>query len=170
MNGLRKPRQARWPQCADTISTAILRATRLTNAEMATVLEPLHDAHRALRAGVATEWQWSQFASAVNVALSICQHRVVRDIDGHLRSAELALQAIEQRATLCRTWQPVPLTFDELDALDAAVMLHVYQLSQLSAGEFHAAVKTTIGHITSSRGRMLNINSLSNKDHSHATH
>lgn len=156
MSGKRKPRQPRWPKCADTVSTAILRASRLTKDEMASVLQPLHDAHKALRAGVATKWQWDQFASAINVALAICQHRVVRDIDGHLRTAELALNAIELRATRCRIWQPVPLTFEELDALDAAVTLHVYQLSQLSAGEFHTAVKTALGHITSSGGRVIN--------------
>ncbi|WP_367847036.1 hypothetical protein [Rhodoferax sp. WC2427] len=168
MNGLRKPRQVRWTKCADTISTAILGATKLTATERASVLEPLQDAHKALREGVATQWQWTQFASAMEVAQAIEQRGVVRGLKAHLYAAELALQAIERRAMRCKTWQAVPLDLEELDTLAIAINLHEFQLTQLGASEFHAAVKTALGHITSSAGQVLSIKPPSIESRSHA--
>lgn len=165
MNGQRKPRQPRWPAHCNTIATATLRATLLTQPEIDVILEPITEAHKALREGVATEENWDNASSAINVALAIQSQRVVRCAGDHLQLADQALAAIKQRARSGGTWKATQLDFEELDVLKDAFLIHDYQLRQLSAGEFHRAVRLAIGRINSAGGRVIHLNPNSNGAH-----
>lgn len=157
MNGLRKPRQMRWlPQ--DPISLAKKRAARLTTAEVRDIMDPIKGAHRALREGVATEWQWTLLASAMNVAQAIERQGVVRGLKEHLHSAEMALAGIRQRAVATGDWQAPTLYFQELDNVTAAVNFHEYQLLQLSDGELRQCSAVAIAEIRSTGGRVFELN------------
>jgi hypothetical protein len=104
------------------IALARNNATRLTAAEIGLAIVPLQSAAKALREGVATEWQWSIVASAMNVAQAIEGQGIVKGLAEHLRSAELALQAIERRAMAAGVWKPTALYYQELDHIAAATV------------------------------------------------
>lgn len=150
----RKPRRQRWAP-TDTFALAAHRASKLTQAELNGVMQPLQSAFRALRESVATETHWSYLASAINVAMAIEAQGVVRGLHEHLHAAELALQAIYRRAMEARYWKPVPLYYLELDAISTAVDLHAFQLSQLGHGEFNRALDNATAEVASSGGRVI---------------
>lgn len=152
----RKPRKPR-PVSPDPLLLARNAATRLTPAEIATAIDPLRQAARALREGVATEWDWSVVASAINVAKAIERGGVVRGLAEHLHSAESALQAIERRAMASGAWQPTALYYWELDQINTAVDLHEFQMRQLAYGEFRRAVARAVAEIRSTSGRVVDV-------------
>lgn len=156
MNGLKKPRQVRWPKHVDTMRTAKMRATRLTAAERADVLKPMLDSFTALRQGIATEWHWTQVASAICVALAIDEQGIVRGLRAHLVAADVALLAIAERAKpdMDGAWKPTSLHYHELDAISCAIDLHKYQLEQLAACEFHRAVAAAKAQILKDGGKV----------------
>jgi len=139
------------------IALARNNATRLTPAEISKAITPLRAAARALREGVATEWEWSVVASAMNVAQVIERQGVVRGLVEHLHSAELALQAIQQRAMSGGAWQATALYYQELDHITEAVDLHEFQMQQLSYGEFRRAVVRAEAEIRSAGGPVVDV-------------
>ena len=151
----RKPRRARWPAAVNTIDLVSRRVALVTPADLAQVMEPLQAAFTALRQGVATEWQWSVLASAMNAAQAIEKQGVVRQLAGHLHAAELALQSIYNRATATGKWQATALYYIELDAIDTAIDLHKFQLQQLSTGEVIKALDYAQAEVRSSGGRVM---------------
>lgn len=155
----RKPRQARWISRAP-IELATAVATRLTAAELAAYFDPLRAAARALREGVATEWDWARVVSAVNVAQAVEQLGVVRGLGEHLHSAELALQAVHQRAMTNGAWHSTSLYYQELDQVNTAVDLHEFQLGQLSYGEFRQAFRRAADEVRSTGGQVVDIEQL----------
>ena len=157
MTSGRKPRRPRWLPTADTMKLASHRAARLSQAEVAEVMQPLRQAFQALREGVASEWHWSIAASAVNAAKAIERQGVVKGLHEHLRSADAALQAIYTRAMATGPWRPTPLHWHELDAIHAAVDLHEYQLKQLSRGEVLRAIDKAAAEIRSTGGRVVDV-------------
>lgn len=145
MNGQRKPRRPRWVESVNTFDIALFRATKLTQDEIAARMDPLRDAHRALREGRSTELQWLLIASAVTVSLSIEAQGVVRGLREHLNSADLALVAIEKRARKTPgTWTPTALYFNELDSVTTFLDLFEFQLQNLSAKEYDQAYSHAI--------------------------
>lgn len=152
----RKPRRQRRIS-RDPITLAKNNATRLTVAEIARAITPLRTAARALREGVATEWEWAIVASAINVALSIDKQGVVRGLAEHLRSAEGALQGIYARAKTSGTWCATALYYQELDHITTAVDLHEFQVGKLSFGEWRRALKQAEAEIRSVGGRVLDV-------------
>lgn len=96
MNGLRKPRQPR--TIRDPISHAILRATRLTDPEIASIMAPIRTCETALRCGVATQMQWEILQTTVMAAGSIEKSRIVRGLSEHIASATAAIEAIGRMA------------------------------------------------------------------------
>lgn len=151
----RKPRRIRWQPNTDTLATACRRASKLSAAEISEVMEPLQHAFAALRRGVATEWQWSIIASAVNCAKAIETQGVVRGLHEHLCAAELSLQAIYRRAMAGTTWQPSTLYYIELDAIGTAVELHAFQLQNLARGEVIRALDYAQAEVRSTGGRVI---------------
>ena len=159
MNGLRKPRQVRWPESRDTLRKALLRAGRLMPHEVDERMAPLLVSHKALREGVATLQQWAGVASAVAVGLAIEKQGVVRGKREDLRLADFALRDIKQRSLARGAWKPSMLSFEELDDIKEAVEYHRFQLQQLSAQEYHQAVCKVVGQVTSSGGTVQDLQS-----------
>lgn len=155
----RPPRRPRWISY-HPVELARNNATRLTPAEIQKAIDPLRAAAKALREGVATEWQWAVVASAMNVAQAIERQGVVRGLAEHLHSAELALQAIERRSMATGMWLPTALYYQELDHIAAAVDLHEFQMQQLSYGEFRRVVVRAEADIRSAGGRVVDVGQL----------
>ena len=149
------PRKPRWPAAVNTMDLVSRRVALVTPADLEQVMEPLQTAFTALREGVATEWQWSVLASAMNCAQAIEKQGVVRQLAGHLRAAELALQSIYNRAMATGKWQSTSLYYIELDAIDTAIDLHKFQLQQLSTGEVIKALDYAQAASRSSGGRVM---------------
>lgn len=141
----------------DPIALARNNATRLTAAEIAQAITPLRAAARALREGVATEWDWAIVASAINVAQAIDKQGIVRGLAEHLHSAEVALQGIYARAMTSGTWCATALYYQELDHITTAVDLHEFQAGKLSSGEWRSALKRAEAEIRSTGGRVVDV-------------
>ena len=152
-----KPRKPRWIAQTDTMALACRRASLVTEAELQDVMQPLQAAFKAMREGVATEWQWSHLASSVNAALAIERFGVVKGMHEHLRAADLALQGIYRRAMTKCEWHSTPLYYFELDALDTAINLHKFQLTQLSRGEVIRALDYAKAEVLSTGGKVLEV-------------
>lgn len=118
-------------------------------------MEPITSAFQALRQGVATEWQWCVLAGSVELGLSIERHGVVRGLQGHLKAAEAALQAIYQRAMASSTWKATALYYQEIEHVDTFVWLHKAQLEALSEGEWLKAHDHAVAVVRSAGGRTL---------------
>jgi len=91
---------------------------------------PLGQAIKALREGVATEQQWQCAATAV--ALASNRQNSVRGLQGHIRAADQALQVIHASALHAGggRWACVVPQFQELDALQTFMDLHELQTTQ----------------------------------------
>jgi hypothetical protein len=131
------------------------RVALVTKADQATVTDPLDAAFAALRQGVASEWDWAHACSAINCAMAIEKQGVVKGLKGHLHNAELALQAISQRAMANGHWQATALFDEEIEAIDCAIDLHKFQLQKLSTGEVIKALDYAQAEVRSSGGKAL---------------
>ena len=154
-HGRKPPRKPRWPAVSNVLTIVKQRIALISAADLVITLQPLQAAFKALREGVATEWQWAQLASAINGAMAVEKQGVVKGVHAHLHAAELALQAIQQRAMATGTWQPTALYYQELDDISTAVNLHKYQLSQLSYGEVKAAANYAEAEVRSTGGQVM---------------
>lgn len=145
----KKPRRARWLPTADTMAIALHKAAKPPRADVDEVMAATRAAFKALREGVATEYQWSILAGSLDVALAIERQGVVRGLQEHFKSAEAALQTIYDRARRPQGWFPTALHFQELDAVREFINLHDYQVRQLSRAEFIAAIDLAQAQIRS---------------------
>lgn len=150
----RKPRRPRWLP-TDTLSLVCRRIALISEAELTEVMQPVQQAFKALREGVADEWQWSVLASSINAAMAIEKQGVVKGLREHLHAAELALQSIGKRAMDTKEWRPTALYYVELDAIKTAIELHEFQLKQLSHGEVIRALDYAQAEIRCSGGRVM---------------
>lgn len=151
----RPTRRPRHLSQVNTLATAVLTASKFTEAEVQHIMQPVQDAFKAFREGVATEWHWKQLCSAVAIALSIEHKGVVKGLQGHLVLTDKTLETIAKRATQHGTWHTTPLWFQELDTLDNFMHLHEFQVRQLSAGEFRAAFRHAIAEIQRVGGALI---------------
>ncbi len=151
----RKPRQIRWPANVDTMATAKARVALVVPEDMQSVTAPLAAAFTALRRGIGSEWDWAQVASAMNAAQAIEKKGIVKGLHGHIHNAELALQAISQRAMANGHWQPTALCLSEIEDIDQAIALHKFQLRKLSTGELIKALDYAQAEVRSSGGRAI---------------
>ncbi|MDP3228360.1 MAG: hypothetical protein Q8N13_10350 [Acidovorax sp.] len=154
-HGRKKPRMARIS--ANPLMLALMRATRLTESEIAEVMNPVRACLKAVREGVATQLQFEVLQSTMVIAQAIEHSAIVRGLADHIASALQACAAIEARALASGAWRPTELDFSELDALDDAVDLHNFQLQQLSAGELQRIVAQTMARTASSGGNVVRI-------------
>lgn len=148
-----KPRRIRWQPTADTLGIALHFAAKPPKADTDQVLQALQGAFRALREGVATEFQWSILAGSLDVSKAIEAQGIVRGLTDHLASAEEALQVIYNRARASGEWHPTALHFQELDAVRTFVELHCYQVRQLGRAEFLSAIETAQGQVRANGGQ-----------------
>ena len=144
MSRNKKPRKAYRPRpvTAETMALAKHYAAKTPATDRKEVLDMLGKAIQALREGVATEHQWLLAAGGVTVALAIERQGIVRGLQGHLKTAEQALQDIYDRAlrTGGGRWVRVTLYYQELDALQTFVDLHTFQIAQLGRAEYLSAI------------------------------
>ena len=139
----RKPRRPR-PVMVNTIDHAAAQAACHTPREIEALMAPLLHCARLLREGVATEEHHQVLYSGLLIAQGIERSRVVRGLHEHLAAATQAMDAIGQRARTTGEWKQTALYYQELDAINTAVDLHAFQLSQVSRGELHAIVRKLI--------------------------
>lgn len=142
MSANKKPRKAYRPRpvAVNNLELAIHGAAKPHRTDRADVLGKLTEAVQRLLTGVATELDWSVAAGAVSVAMAVERQGIVRGLQGHLVSADVALQAIYDRCRLPLMWLRPTLTFQEMDAVRLLVELHTFQIEQLGRAEFLAAV------------------------------
>lgn len=145
----RQPRKPRWRPTGDVMALAISRAAKPPQSDIDQVMEVVHSAHKALREGVAAEYQWSVLSGCLDVALAIERQGVVRGLQEHLASAQAALQSIYNRATAGTEWRPTALHFHELDAVREFVGLHAMQLRHLGRAEYLRAITSAQGAVRS---------------------
>lgn len=143
----RKPYRPK-PVTADTLGLALLFAAKPTKEDREEVLSVLRQAIQALRAGVATEHDWSVAAGSVSVAQAIERQGIVRGLREHITVTEQALQAIYDRAMRVGggRWVRTALWFDEMDALANFLELHTFQVEQLGRAEMLAAIDEAQKH------------------------
>ena len=163
----RKPFRSRWARTANTMALALHQAAKPAAADIDDILRVMLDASRALREGIATERQWSILSGSVAVAHTIERQGVVRGLREHLKSAEVALQTIYNRATLNGAWRPTALHYYELDAIDAFTDLHAFQARTLSRAEFLRALNTTTSQIRSGGGSVDVVHNLTTASQPH---
>lgn len=140
---------------ADPLRVAHNQATTLTDAELAQISVPIRAAFDALRRGAATQDHWCVLAGALHMAQNIERQGVVRGLSHHLQAAAAALVAVEQRATATGGWRAPTLWSTELEAISTLVDVHLYQVRQLSYGEFRAVYQQTIGQVRTQGGRVV---------------
>ncbi len=142
MSRNKKPRKPYRPRhiAVNTLELAMHHAAKPTQEDLRDVLQPVQQAVKALREGLATEGQWSVVAGAVQTGLAIERQGIVRGLQAHLASADAALQAIYRRAKTSQAWRPTALYYQELEALQTFVKLHSFQIHQLGRREFIQAI------------------------------
>lgn len=154
-HGRKKPRQRR--EMRSPFVTALMRATKHTPEELASIMTPMRACLKAVREGVATQMQFEVLQSSMVIAEAIEHSGIVRGLADHIASALQACSAIEARALTSGAWRQTALYFQELDALATAVDLHEYQLQQLSAGELHRIVQQTMARTANTGGRVVRV-------------
>lgn len=137
------------------MATVKNRVALVTAADQASVTAPIDAAFQAMRESIGGEWHWAMLCSAVNCAMAIEKQGVVKGLRGHLHSAELALQAISQRAMANGHWQATEVYVAEIEAIDTAIDLHKFQLKKLSTGEVIKALDYAQAEVRSTGGKVL---------------
>lgn len=137
-----KPRRRYRPRqvALDTLGLALHHAAKPAQADRDEVLAVLRRSHKAMREGVATEFDWSVVAGAAGVAQAIERQGIVRGLGEHLARAERALQAVYDRAMATQVWKPTALYHHELEAIQMLVDLHAFQVNQLGRAELLKAI------------------------------
>lgn len=151
-HGRRLPRRPR-PVAVNTLEIAAEGAAKMNQHDVNALLSVVQDAFKSLREGVCTLQHWSILAGTLDVSMAIERQGVVRGIHEHLRSAEVALQSIYNRAHSTPTWTPTALYFHELDAVREFVNLHAFQMRNLSRLEFEQVINTTVSQVRSGGAR-----------------
>ncbi|MET3371229.1 hypothetical protein ABIC89_000262 [Variovorax boronicumulans] len=134
------------------VHVARARASRMARPQRDQIMTPLRDALAALRRGVATEFEWAQAVTAVNLGDAIESQGVVRGLGGHFKLIDLALLEIGKRARSVGSWRPPALYYEERDLLDMLVDLHGHQVRSLSFGELSRARDKAIVQTRSAPG------------------
>lgn len=142
MSKSKKPRKHYRPRCVafNTMDVAKHHAAKPEKVDREEIISMVKTALKALREGVGTEYQWSIAAGQLAVAFAIERQGTVRGLAGHLRSIEVQLQNIYDRATRSGRWISTALYYTELDALTLLIDLYTFQLDKLSRAELLAAV------------------------------
>jgi len=158
MNGRRKPRQPKRISY-NSIRGVILRASRLTNKEIESNLAPVRRCEKALREGVANETQHQVLETTLRISDCIEKSRIVRGLSEHIASAQEALETVGNRSRCARTgtWKQTTLSYEELDAIHAAIGLYEFQLRRLSAGELNRIVNSFLASVRTQGGEIVRV-------------
>lgn len=137
-------------------NVAVLRASKLTTKELMTIITPIRHSVEQARQGKLTEGQWVVLCTAMNLGRAIEDQGVVRGLGDALDAIKTSLQAIGDRATDtgAQPWSPPTLHAAELAHLRELTDLHVFQLKQLSYGEYREAFRIAVARVASSGGQV----------------
>lgn len=157
MAGRTKPKRTRrvWDGKLNPIEVALNAATKLTAEERAGVMKPRRESLDALRRGEATELQWIHLATCAQVAMCIEDQGIVRGLRQHFEAADLALCAIADRGHTTGAWRAPTCYGPELASIDTLLMLHAFQIEQLSAKEYRRAIELAKARQLTNGGRIV---------------
>lgn len=150
----RQPRQQR-TRVRSPLRAAAWRASKLDAHQVAHIITPVQQAFKALREGVATEWQWAHLVSAMNIADAVNLKTPIRGSRGHIQLAQLALDGIKHRAMATGEWKPTSLHYEELDHVRDGVTIYHHQLTELSRGEYLRAEAHALADVRTAGGVVL---------------
>lgn len=152
----RKPRRPRHVR-TDTLDAAQLRASCLTPAEIASIMNPVRECFAHVRTTTATELQHQVLHTTLTIAHEIERSGIVRGLVEHLDLALAASSAYNARSLGAGAWQPSDCAFHELEAISTMLDLHEYQLKQLSAAEMHRITRRLIARTKQEGGQVLHV-------------
>ena len=133
----RKPSATRrWKPTGNTVEIAASRASKLSQATVAGLAASLKRASQSLEQPNESAAAWNDLRTALAVSVRIERLGVVKGLQITIEAATLALLSIRARSMAGDTWVHAELTQDERDVLDDLIRDHVFQIGQLSAGEF----------------------------------
>lgn len=146
-------RRPRWPAATNTFELAASRAARLDPQQVSQLMDVLAQQVDALRRGEATETDLSRVRGSCLLSRFIQDQGVVRVVDNDtIDRACAAADAIHGRAWADSTWRTPTLYAAEITALTDLLVIHRFQLENLSWGEFRAALDSAKGYISNSPG------------------
>lgn len=152
----RKPRKPRHVR-TDTLEAAQLRASRLTQAEIASIMDLARECFAHVRTATATELQHQVLHSTLVIAQEIERAGIVRGLVEHIDLALAASIAFRTRSLASGAWQASACHFHELDAISSMLDLHAFQLEQLSAAELHRITRRLIARTKQEGGQVLQV-------------
>lgn len=136
-------------------------AAPLTEEAVQVLMAPSRACARRLCQGVATEDQFVVFRTAMRIAHAIELQRVYRGgLGGHIEAALIACSTIHERAMVSGTWKPVPINFNECEAITDMVDLHELQLRKLTGGQIDAVARRLAEETLQDGGEVLRISPL----------
>ena len=141
----RAPRKPRWLKTGATLQLARSRASLPTQQTLDTIIDTLQGCFEALRRGTVTELQFAVLKGGVCTSTAIERQGVVKGLTRVTQEADVALDDVWNRITRHGRWQPTGLHYQELTAISDFVNLHIWQIRQLSHGEYLAAIRTGVG-------------------------
>lgn len=137
------------------MQVARYKAGKLTPNELAKMRASLQPDFDALCAGQATRKQFAGVSTACELALAIERKGVVKGLRDILIQIEQLLLSLKTYSDKTHGWVPPSLTPEQIEALRELLSLHLWQLQQLSYGEYQAAWKNMLGHISSQGGEII---------------
>ncbi len=152
----RKPRKPRHVR-TDTLAAAQLRASCLTPAEIASIMDLVRECFAHIRTATATELQHQVLHSTLVIAQEIERAGIVRGLVEHIDLALAASSAFSTRSLASGAWQASACHFHELDAISSMLDLHAFQLEQLSAAELHRITRRLIARTKQEGGQVLQV-------------
>jgi len=142
---------------SNPMALALHKASGFTRAELARIEAQLRGHFDALRAGHGTRHHFAGVSTFVELGLAIESQGVVRGLRDRFQAAERLLLQLKGTAERqgAAAWANPILTGPQIAMLDELVDLHLFQLKQLSYGEYQAAWRLMVGRVTSSGGEVL---------------
>lgn len=135
---------------ADTMTLALHRATALTAQEVEQIIGRAETAFDALRQGQATYLHLCCLGTTCNLGLIIEKQGVVRGMQQPMSEAEQAIQElVRQGQSDPSGWKPPVMRSAQLLCLKELLVLHRFQLEQLSYNEYQRAWTTLKGRARS---------------------
>lgn len=148
----RKPRQPR-TRVQNPVRLAQWQAALLDHSQVEGIMQPLREAFRALREGVATELQWARLVSALNIADAISLTSPVRGTRGHIIPAQHALDGYLRRAIQASgEWLATELYLEERDLIRDALDVYHTLLRHITRGDFQRAEDHALADVRSTAG------------------
>lgn len=126
----------RWKPTVNTFEVAASRAAKLSQATVDGLAASLNRASQGLEQPQESAAAWNDLRTALAVSARIERLGVVKGLEIAIEAATLALLSIRARSMESGSWVHAVLTQDERDVIDNLIRDHVFQVGQLSAGEF----------------------------------